>query len=56
VTELEMIEKAAKAGMEAAYEKYGCWDDWEAREFEIAELAAREAIAALRQMEAGKDV
>jgi hypothetical protein len=49
--EIAMINDAVELGIEAACEATIGWDQ---RDYKIAETAAREAIAALRQMEAGK--
>lgn len=56
--QMTMIENAVDAGIEAAAEAVSSMamgqKAWGAKEFEIARIAAREAIATLRQMEAGK--
>lgn len=56
-TEIKMIEDAVEAGIEAASEYVSgesADKSWGRKEYRIAEIAAREAIAALRQFEAGK--
>jgi hypothetical protein len=57
-SQMTMIEDAVDAGIEAAAEAVSTMGigqkAWGSKEFEIARTAAREAIAALRQMEAGK--
>jgi len=57
-TETTMIEDAMEAGIEAAAEYVSSLPlgqrGWDMKEYRIAETAAREAIAALRQAEAGK--
>ena len=55
--EIKMIEDAVEAGIEAAAEYVSAEaadKSWDRKEYKIAEIAAREAIAALRQAEAGK--
>jgi hypothetical protein len=57
--QLKMIEDAVEAGIEAAAEYVssqprGADKSWSSKEYRLAEVAAREAIAALRQFEAGK--
>ena len=54
-----MIEDAVKEAIEAASEYVSSQPDgadksWGNKEYQIADIAARMAIAALRQMEAGK--
>lgn len=58
VKPIPMIEEAVEAGIEAAAKYVSALPAgqkaWGSKEFQIAERAAREAIAALRQFEAGK--
>lgn len=53
-----LIEEAVEAGIEAAAEYVSSLPagqkGWDTKEYRIADTAAREAIAALRQAEAGK--
>ena len=57
-TAASIIEEAVEAGIEAAGEYVSSLPmgqrAWASKEYRIAEVAAREAIAALRQVEAGK--
>lgn len=61
MTDARMIEDAVEAGIEAAATWVSEGNEsflvgrraWSSKEFQIAEKAAREAIAALRQFEAG---
>lgn len=56
--ELTIIEDAVDTGIEAAAEYVSSLPlgqkGWDTKEYRIAETAARVAIAALRQVEAGK--
>jgi hypothetical protein len=59
---IPMIEEAVEAGIEAAARWVSEGNEsflvgrrgWSSKEYQIAERSAREAIAALRQFEAGK--
>ena len=62
MTDVSMIEDAVDAGIEEAARWVSEGNEsflvgnrgWSSKEYQIAERAAREAIAAIRQFEAGK--